>query len=99
MTIPSNYPQALQIHDMVENAYIEACEKHRATCGEERGPMGLTPDHVKATPEWKASRAEMDRAHRRLRDFNQAFLKQYKREWKETLYARRIAKSQTPANP
>ena len=36
------------------------------------GPMGLTPDSVKASPEWKAKRASYDRAFAALRAFNTA---------------------------
>ncbi len=35
-----------------------------------RGPMGLTPDAVKATPEWRAAKQRLDRAFARLRAFN-----------------------------
>ena len=37
-----------------------------------KGDMGLTPDAVKATPEWKAARIEMDRAMTALRNANAA---------------------------
>ena len=34
------------------------------------GPMNLTPDHVKASPEFKAAKAAFDRAFAALRNFN-----------------------------
>lgn len=35
-----------------------------------RGRMGLTPDAVKATPEWRAAKQAYDRAFAALRSFN-----------------------------
>ena len=40
-----------------------------------KGEMGLTPDAVKATPEWKAAYLEMDRAKVALRNANAAVVK------------------------
>lgn len=35
-----------------------------------KGAMGLTPDAVKASPEWKAAKNRYDRAFAALRAFN-----------------------------
>lgn len=91
--IPDTYPEALKLRDQVEGAYLDAVVSHRAACGTVRGPMGLTPDHVKATPEWKQSRTAMDRAQRTLAAFNSQFLKRYKTEWKATLLERRKSRN------
>lgn len=40
-----------------------------------RGPMGLTPDDVKASPEWRKAKARYDRAFANLRAFNAAMVK------------------------
>jgi len=45
-----------------------------------RGPMGLTPDAVKATPQWRAAKARVDRAFARLRAFNAVFVKKFVKE-------------------
>lgn len=45
-----------------------------------KGPMGLTPDHVKASPEWKAAYQAHARAFAALRDFNGKFVKAFKKE-------------------
>jgi hypothetical protein len=42
-----------------------------------RGPTGLTPDAVKATPEWRAAKARVDKAFARLRAFNAVFVKRF----------------------
>lgn len=37
------------------------------------GPMGLTPDHVKASPEFKAAKRAFDQAFANFRNFNADF--------------------------
>ena len=45
-----------------------------------RGPMGLTPDHVKAMPEFKALNAAYQRAAAASRAFNGIYTKQFSKE-------------------
>jgi hypothetical protein len=45
-----------------------------------KGPMNLTPDSVKATPEHQQTRRECNTAFARLRAFNTVFIRTYKRE-------------------
>lgn len=40
----------------------------------------LTPDAVKATPEWQALKRAYDQAFSELRTFNQWYVKKFKRE-------------------
>jgi hypothetical protein len=47
-----------------------------------RGAMGMTPDSVKASAEFKKVKAEFDGAFAKLRDFNEKFHKVYKSEIK-----------------
>jgi len=42
--------------------------------------IGLTPDFVKAMPEYKKAKTEFDNAFQVLRKFNQQFVKQFKKE-------------------
>lgn len=42
--------------------------------------MGLTPDHVKAMPEWQQAKQEYDLAFTQLRDFNCWYVKTFKKE-------------------
>lgn len=87
------YALALAEHDAIE-AECEAANQHwKSVGGTQKGPMGLTPDHIKATPEWSAAHTAYDKALRKLQRFNRGFLKQYKREWQATLIERRKAKS------
>ena len=46
-----------------------------------RGPMGLTPDPVKAMPEYRAACAAYDKAFAALRDYNGKFTKAFKAEY------------------
>lgn len=43
-----------------------------------KGPMNLTPDHIKASPEYRAAKANYNTAFARLRAFNTAFVKTYR---------------------
>ena len=56
------------------------------------GPLGLTPDEVKATPEWQTAKREFDSIMREFRDFNQGFIKHHKHAWREELDRRRSAR-------
>ena len=48
-----------------------------------RGPTGLTPDAVRATPEYRAAKARFDKAFARQRDFNGVFVKRFAKELRE----------------
>jgi hypothetical protein len=56
-------------------------------CGS--GAMGLTPDDVKFSPEYRAAKRNLDLAFEQLRNFNIAFHKHFKKEIQAD--ARRIA--------
>lgn len=45
-----------------------------------RLPNGLTPDHVKQTPEWQAAKSAFDRAFSKVRAFNALYTKKFKKE-------------------
>lgn len=57
-----------------------------------RGPMNLTPDHVKAMPEYKALKAASDQAFQALRTFNGPYVKKFKKELAAYREASREAK-------
>lgn len=54
-----------------------------------RGPTGLTPDHVKESPEFQQAKRAFDASFRRLRDFNAIFLKKFKKEYRAYMGAKR----------
>jgi hypothetical protein len=44
-----------------------------------RGPTGLTPDHVKVSPEYRAAKSSFNTHFKRLQTFNQTFVKTFRR--------------------
>ena len=48
-----------------------------------KSEMGMTPDHIKAMPEWKAAKRAFDVSFAELRAFNGWFMKTFKKEVKE----------------
>lgn len=55
------------------------------------GPMGLTPDAVKFTPEFRQARAEYNHAFEELRIFNSFMLRTFAKECREERRNRRVA--------
>lgn len=58
-----------------------------------KGPMGLTPDDVKALPEWRAARVTYANASTQCRDFTRFFLKAFGKEYRAERRARFEARS------
>jgi hypothetical protein len=54
-----------------------------------RGAMGLTPDHVKSSPEFIATKRAFDHAFSKLRQFNSVFTKKFANELREERQRRR----------
>ena len=57
-----------------------------------RGPMGLTPDEVKFSPEFKEAKANYDFWNKKLRDLNGFISKNYKKELNKYNQDRRAAR-------
>lgn len=55
------------------------------------GPMGLTPDAVKASPEYRAAKMAFDSAFAGQRCFNASFVRTFRREIAAERAARRAA--------
>ena len=73
------YEEALARQAELYAARDTAADALRAATGE-RGPLGLTPDAVKGTPEWRAAKAAYDAAHDALRTFNASFVRTFRAE-------------------
>lgn len=71
------FPQALAAHKSLDNV-CELASQHLNTFP--KGEMGLTPDDVKASAEWKCAKLSFDVSFQNLRNFNQYYTKQFKRE-------------------
>lgn len=65
-----------QILDKIADAASKALQLYP------RGNMGLTPDSVKALPEFKADKAAYNLAAQECRKYNQWFVKQFKKEYR-----------------
>ena len=42
--------------------------------------MGLTPDHIRVLPEWRAAKVRGDKAFKALQNFNVVYVKTFKKE-------------------
>ena len=60
----------------LEREYLEASRALKAIPGVGSGPMGLTPDDVKARPEYREAKLASCRAFAALRSFNAHYAKQ-----------------------
>lgn len=57
----------------------------------EKNAMRITPDHIRALPEWKQAKNEFDRSFAELRNFNEWFIKKFKKEYAaERKYKRKL---------
>lgn len=68
---------------VLENALDVADEALKAFDSYGKSAFGLTPDHVKAMPEWQQAKREFDKAFAELRNFNGWYMKTFKKEIKE----------------
>ncbi|ASA22730.1 hypothetical protein [Paenibacillus donghaensis] len=46
-----------------------------------KNALGMTPDHVRAMPEWKEAKKAYDESFANLRGFNTWFMKTFKKEY------------------
>lgn len=63
-----------------EQLYAELDRASDALKGYPKGPMGLTPDHIKFSPEYRAKKQAFDLIFSKLRAFNGHFVKLFKKE-------------------
>lgn len=75
----------------LERARDDASRALNALAGVGTGAMGLTPDSVKASPDYRAARRAYDQRHADLAAFNARFVKQYATELAADRAARRQA--------
>jgi hypothetical protein len=57
-----------------------------------RGPLGLTPDDVKASPEWKTAHRNFEVAFQAQRRFNSTYTKKFADELRHERNARRAVR-------
>ena len=66
-----------------EWAHESAANDLKAVSGDVRGPMGLTPDSIKQSPEWQHAFKIERNAFAAMRKFNLWVTKTYKKELKD----------------
>lgn len=71
------YEQAKKIRDELE---AEVAKHQKALKGYPKGEMGLTPDEIKNSPEYKAHKQNFNNAFEKLRTFNASFTKKFKKQ-------------------
>lgn len=65
---------------LLESDYSVASRNFKSIPGVGSGPMGLTPDDVRARPDYHVAKQAMDKAFAELRAFNAVYVKRYKNE-------------------
>jgi hypothetical protein len=75
------YQEAKDTANHLEKIYSNTCEVVGDFAKYGKGPMGLTPDHVTVMPEWIEARRNQRIALKNLQDFNQWFVKKFKKEY------------------
>lgn len=77
MTAQMTFAQATALRDTVD----EINTRHSEILAQfPKGPMGLTPDVVKESPEWKRAKADFENSFAKLREFNSWYVKTFKKE-------------------
>ena len=84
-----DYQTAKAYQQQLEQVEKAASDKLNAINGIGTGPLGLTPDSVKSTPEYQQASKEYSAAFQALRNFNGWFTKQFKKEYAADRKARR----------
>ena len=78
-----NFQEAKAYKAQLENLLDFADKRLKAFDSYGKSPMGLTPDHVKAMPEWKEAKMAFEIAFQNLRNFNAKYTKAFKKEIQE----------------
>jgi hypothetical protein len=73
----NDFPSALAEQARLEHEVVAAEDYLRPF---PKLPNGLTPDHVRALPEWRAGKARLDKAFRALQKYNSTFTKHFTKE-------------------
>jgi hypothetical protein len=73
------YEEAKKIKDNIETELDVA---NTILSSFPKGPMNLTSDAVRATPEWQAAKRSSEQTFAKLRSFNSIFVKNFKKEIK-----------------
>jgi hypothetical protein len=78
-----NYLDAITYKEALYAKNGKASEELQAFDKLGKSAMGMTPDHVKAMPDYQAAKHEFDVTFAELRAFNGWFVKTFKKEIKQ----------------
>lgn len=76
--VPNDFERAKEVRDQLEAETDRTDKALKALSG--GGARGLTPDHIKATPEWKKAKQDFDKAFAALRSFNEVYVRRFKED-------------------
>lgn len=93
-----NFQEAKAIRDRLDGEVRNAERAIKSIPSVGSGSMGLTPDAVKATPEFQAARQEFFTAFEKLRAFNLGFIRHFKKEIREERRNRTATPTQENCN-
>ena len=74
------YNIAKQMKIALETVHSDKVKVLNEVSGSERGTMGLTPDHIKQSQEWKNAYLAERKAFQEMREFNMKFSRTFKKE-------------------
>lgn len=92
---PLDYGLFKAIRADLESAHAAAVRELRTIPGVGAGQMGLTPDAVKFSPEFRACKSALDVAAARLRSFNGAHAARFAKEIRADIATARAARLET----
>lgn len=81
-TANANYTAAKAVQTHLENELRDASNILKSIVGHSSGSCGLTPDSVKATPEWQIAKQRVNNAFQVMRNFNTKFASTFAKEIK-----------------
>jgi len=93
MTTPAPYAILRAHSDALQADLRTASADIRAIPGCGTGPMGLTPDDVKASPAYREARARYDRLHKALGRVNAVIMRHYRSQARDDALAARHARA------
>ena len=76
--VPTDYAEAKQRSEELYAEVDRTSKALKALSG--GGPMGLTPDDVRATREWQEAKRAYDTAFTALRNFNTVYTSRFRKE-------------------
>jgi len=78
--VSSAYQAFKEAQAVLEQQVASTTEAFRKIPGVGSGPMGLTPDHIRLSPEYRNAKAAFEAAFAALRNFNGKYIKIFKAE-------------------